>query len=143
MTEVWLVVISVFFGVAVIALMRMTSALANGVVFICSLALIIGLFRVASRMFEKIGQQATDATPRIRKAPGSDLLVMVEYLYSPKIVEQVFKPIVADWRTEYFDALKEGKNRKAVWIRIRYILSFSMAMGLSKALSVIRSLAHR
>ena len=91
----------------------------------------------------KLGGQTKNMTGCISSAPGSSLLLIVEYLYSPKIVEQVFKPIVADWRTEYFDALKEGKNRKASWISIRYIFSFGMAMGLSKVLSVIRSFAHR
>jgi hypothetical protein len=83
------------------------------------------------------------AAPNISKAPGGSLLMLVEYLYSPKTVEEVFKPIIADWRTEYFDALKEGQNRKASWISVRYIFSFGMAMGLSKVISVIRSVARR
>jgi hypothetical protein len=87
--------------------------------------------------------QAKTVRPLISKAPGSRLLTIVQYLYYPKTVEEVFKPLIADWRTEYFDALKAGKNRKASWINIRYIISFGMAMGLSKILSVIRSVAHR
>jgi hypothetical protein len=79
----------------------------------------------------------------IKKAPGATLLILVEYLYPPKTVEEVFKPTVADLRIEYFDALKDGKSRKAVWIRIRCTFGFIMAMGLSKALSIIRSVAQR
>ena len=83
------------------------------------------------------------ANQRLKKAPGSNLLMLVEYLYSPATVEGVFKPIVADWRTEYFDALHEHKWFKARCIRVRYLFNFGMVMGLSKALSLVRVIAGR
>jgi hypothetical protein len=107
-----------------------------------SLAALGGFFKIiAVLMSARSGHK--HIALNISKAPGSNLLVLVAYFYSPKIMEEVFKPLIADWRTEYFDALNEGKSTKAKWISVRYIFSFGMAMGLSKVLSVIRSVAHR
>lgn len=87
--------------------------------------------------------QSKNTTKHIKKAPGSNLLILVNFLYSPKIVKEVFEQIVADWRTEYFDALKAGRTWKVRWISVRYTYSFVVAMGLSKAFSLIRSIASR
>jgi hypothetical protein len=76
---------------------------------------------------------------RINKAPGSNWLSIVEFLYSPKTVEETFKQIVADWRTEYFEALKQGRTCKARWISIRYTFSFIMSMSLSKVYALFKS----
>jgi hypothetical protein len=111
-------------------------------IILSSFLMLMGIITLIYKLAHS-GGQIKSGNRCISRAPGSGLLVIVEYFYSPKIVEQVFKPIVADWRTEYFDVLKEGKNRKASWIKIRYTFSFFMAMGLSKVLSVIRSMAHR
>ena len=102
-------------------------------------AVLVGIYLLSKTLNIRVREKG----PSIKKAPGANLLILVEYLYPPKTVEEVFKPIVADLRTEYFDALKEVRNRKAGWIRVRYTFSFVMAMGLSKALSVIRSVARR
>jgi hypothetical protein len=111
------------------------------------IANIIGFFVGIILMFgaksKRARNRAKNIAPRISQAPGAKLLSIVEYLYSPKIVEGVFKQIVGDWRTEYFDALKEGRNLKAYWISVRYTFSFVMAMGLSKLFSVIRGIAHK
>lgn len=80
---------------------------------------------------------------KVKNAPGHTLLSVADFFFSPTTIENVFKPIVADWRKEFFDALQEGRRWKAQWIRVRYVLSFVMAMGLSKVLSLIRSVAHR
>jgi uncharacterized membrane protein len=76
---------------------------------------------------------------QISKALGSKLLSIVEFLYSPKTVEETFRQIVADWREEYFEALKQGRSRKARWISIRYIYSFILAMGLNKVYALFKS----
>lgn len=100
-------------------------------------------FLIIRHASKSLSSRPKNTAPSISKAPGSRLLAVVEYLYSPKTVEGVFKPIIADWRVEVFGALKEGNPRKAAWIRVRYTFSFIMAMGLSKILSVLRSVAHR
>jgi len=71
-------------------------------------------------------------------APGAKLLVLVDFLFSPKTVEQTFKPIIADWRNEYFEALKDKREWKARWISTRYRISFITSMFLSKVFSLMK-----
>ena len=78
-------------------------------------------------------------TGRISKAPGTRLLLIVDFLFSPATVEETFKPTVADWRKEYFEALRQKRFLKAGWISVRYRYRFILAMGLSKVFSVIKS----
>ena len=66
------------------------------------------------------------------------MLALVEFLYPPRHVELTFKPIISDWRMEYFDALKQRAKWKARWIRLRYIYKFALAMGLSKIFSIFK-----
>jgi hypothetical protein len=77
---------------------------------------------------------------RITKAPGAILLSFVDFFFSPKVVEQTFKPLVADWRFEYFEALHQGRTLKARWISARYRYSFIMAMSLSKIFSLLKQI---
>lgn len=78
-------------------------------------------------------------TRKMRGAPGTWWLQLVDFFFSPKTVEQTFKPIVADWRTEYTEALHQKRFLKARWINVRYTYHFIMAMGLSKLFSIIKS----
>lgn len=75
---------------------------------------------------------------RIDRAPGSNYLLIVDFLFSPKVVEETFKPIVTDWRTEYFEALQQKRVWKARWISVRYNYSFIASIGLCKAFSFIK-----
>jgi hypothetical protein len=85
----------------------------------------------------------TTSAVRLHKAPGVILLRIVIFLYSPTAVDEVFMPLIGDWRKENFDALVRGEIWKARWINLRYVMSLVMAMGLTKAFSVIRRLAGR
>ena len=98
---------------------------------------VLGITLGATFYYEK------SANLRIKKAPGSTLLSIVDFFFSPTVIENVFKPIVADWRTEFFNALQKGWRWKAKWIQARYTVSFMMAMGLSKVFSFIKSLARK
>lgn len=53
-------------------------------------------------------------TGRISKVPGAQLLAIVDFLFSPTAVEETFKPTVADWHKEYFEALSQKRFLKAV-----------------------------
>ena len=77
--------------------------------------------------------------PKIKSPPGTRLLSVVEFFYSPKTVEEVFKPLIADWRTEYFDALKQNRTVKARWISARYRYHFAITMGVSRVYALFRS----
>jgi hypothetical protein len=76
----------------------------------------------------------------IKKAPGQVLLSFVDFLFSPKTVKHTFKPLIADWRYEYFEALKQGRSWKARWISVRYRFSFINAMTLSKVFSLLKQI---
>jgi hypothetical protein len=74
----------------------------------------------------------------IVKAPGTILLEICNFLFSPKVMEQTFKPLVADWRYELFEAMKDGQKWKSRWISVSYRYKFIMAMGLSKVFSLLK-----
>jgi hypothetical protein len=80
------------------------------------------------------------ANHSLSKLPGAILLTTVDFLFSPITVEKTFKPLVADWRYEYFEALKQGRTYKAHWISIRYRCAFVWAMSLSKVFSLLKQL---
>ena len=90
-----------------------------------------------------LSSRGTTSAVRLHKAPGVTLLWIVKFFYSPKILEEVFKPLVGDWRDEVCCALNRKENWRARWINLRYVVSFVMAMGLSKVFSLVRSLARR
>ena len=79
-------------------------------------------------------------TYRIYRAPGRRLLLVVEFLYSARTVQETFIPIIADWHLEYFEALKQRRQYKAHWISFKWRLRFVEAMGLSKILSLLKGL---
>jgi len=74
----------------------------------------------------------------IKQAPGSRFRSIVTFLYSQKTVEEVFDPLIADWRFEYFEALDQKRRWKARWISVRYVYSLLMAMGLSRVFSFFK-----
>lgn len=78
------------------------------------------------------------APSSIRRAPGSILLQIADFFYSPKTVESVFRPIVNDWRIEYFEALQDGRTMKAHWISARYSYHFIIRMGMNTFMSFVR-----
>jgi hypothetical protein len=98
---------------------------------IAFLALVFG--GVAALLFQNRGPRFSSV------APGGRLLKVVDFFYSRAAVEETFKPIIADWRTEYFEAVLDGRTWKARWITARYSYAFVMAMGLSSVFSIVRS----
>jgi hypothetical protein len=80
------------------------------------------------------------STRRIKGAPGNVILRVVDFLYSPKAVEEVFRPLVADWRFEYFEALQQKQKLKARWINVRYLYSFIIVIGLRRLSLLLKSL---
>jgi hypothetical protein len=79
-------------------------------------------------------------TPEIGSPPGAGLLAVVDFLFSPRTVEETFKPLIADWRFEYFEALKQSRVLKARWISVRYVYAFITVMSLSRLLSFLNQL---
>ncbi len=75
-----------------------------------------------------------------RNPPGAVLLSVAEFLYSRKTVELTFEVLIADFRLEYFEALKQKRSVKCAWIRVRYFFLFIANMGLSKLWSVFSAI---
>jgi hypothetical protein len=72
--------------------------------------------------------------------PGSKLLTIAEFFYSKKTYTLRFKPIVADMRQEYFEALYEKRVWKARWMYGLYVWKFFCAMGLSWGFSLLEKI---
>ena len=74
--------------------------------------------------------------------PGGKLLRLSEILFSPKTVTLTFRPLIADWQYEYFEALKA---KRPGWqlrlISIRYAWHYAKACGLSKIVQVFKAVA--
>jgi cell division protein FtsB len=103
-----------------------------------SLAIVFSLASGSSKLLTRARIRST----RINRAPGSNYLWIVDFFFSPRVVEETFKPIVADWRTEYFEALNQKRVWKARWVSVRYNYSFIASIGLSKIFSFVRSLTR-
>jgi hypothetical protein len=95
------------------------------------------IVRVATRLFIQALSSSLRRESVIRKGPGTRWLAFVEFFYSPKTVELTFKPLIAEWQHEIFEALKEGRTRKVYWISMRHRWYFLKAMGLSELLEAI------
>lgn len=85
-------------------------------------------------------KQQTPAS-RIKQPPASRLLKLSDFLCSPKTMKLTVSPMVADWRTEYFDALKDGRGLKARWICVRYYFAFGKALALDKLLGLLKAVS--
>lgn len=59
----------------------------------------------------------------IKYPPGFYPMKVFGFLFSAKINERVFEPIVADMQIEYFEALSDGFIKKARWVHVRGILT--------------------
>jgi hypothetical protein len=77
---------------------------------------------------------------KIRKAPGTTLLAFAEWVFSEKKVEREFKPIIAEWRYEYYNALVQKRTIKAEWISTRWRYGFFKSMVKTEVLSFFRAL---
>jgi hypothetical protein len=77
---------------------------------------------------------------RIRSAPGSRLLWFADFFYSRKSVEEVLLPTVVDMRRDYNDALANGRDAKAKWVRLHGTWEF-LSAALSLTLASVRDFA--
>lgn len=90
---------------------------------------------VLKLFFSDTFQSLTFHRPEVREAPGTRILRIADFLYSPATVEKIFKQEVADWRFEYFEALNEGRYWKARWVSCRHRWAIAKAVGLDRVVS--------
>ena len=95
-------------------------------------------FKLAVRNFISVPtfRELFDLNQRkVREAPGSKILRIADFLYSPATVEKIFKQEVADWRVEYYEALNSGRTAKARWICWRHYWALAKAVSLDRLAS--------
>ena len=64
----------------------------------------------------------------ISSSPSIMLNTITKFCFSIKNNKEVFKPIIADWQDEYFEALFKKEIWKERWINVRYTYAFLAAM---------------
>ncbi len=76
---------------------------------------------VAVNLIQHHGRTHRDKKPAkvISTPTGSFVLRISELICSKKIYERVFHQNIISMREEYFEALAQGKKRKALWIMVR------------------------
>lgn len=79
----------------------------------------------------------------LKRPPGTDLLKMAEFFCARRTLTGMVMPLMADWRIEYFEALKDGRNLKARWISVRYRWAFVKTLGLGKVLELFKAVLFR
>ena len=72
------------------------------------------------------------AKQRVTMPPGWLIGAVANFLCSQKTYDLIAKPAIADMQHEYFEALAEGRKIKAVWVRVRGVLSFWLALGAAR-----------
>lgn len=88
---------------------------------------------------EKLGGDRELST-RISRPPGHFLRMFGEFFYSKKTFAEILEPTIADLREEYNDALIEGREWKARWVRVRGYWSFVSAAGLTSTVGLGKKL---
>ena len=78
--------------------------------------------------------------PRISAAPGYRALRMLEWVFTPKTVNRVFRPTVADMQHEHREALASGRVWKARWVLLRGRWSLVSAALAQAPFSVLKRL---
>jgi hypothetical protein len=61
------------------------------------------------------------------------------FVFSKRIYERYLAPCIAETQAEYFEALQEGDERKARWVRIRGVFAFWWTV--IKRLPIVRQLS--
>lgn len=82
--------------------------------------LMIGLINDLIKFYAKTAKKQQT----VKHPPGTKLLKVAEFIYSPQIYENVFQNIVSDWRLDHFQALKDSRPYKARWIDIKNYYRF-------------------
>jgi hypothetical protein len=81
---------------------------------------------------------------RVVSPPGRKLLRVAEFFFSPKTVTLTFKPLIADWQFEYFEALKEKRGKWHLrMMNLRHYWYYAKACGLSKVAKFFKGLAKQ
>ena len=76
--------------------------------------------------------------PRIQVVPGASATRLLQWVFPRKQFEHIFAPQIADLQYEYIAALDEGRPRKAMWIRARFVLELLSSLLLMLPLHLLK-----
>ncbi|MEM1186844.1 MAG: hypothetical protein AAGI53_17810 [Planctomycetota bacterium] len=60
--------------------------------------------------------------------PGSQLSRLASFLFNKRVYQSTFKPAIDDEQSEFIEAMADGRQRKAKWIRYRVWIIFFHAL---------------
>lgn len=80
--------------------------------------------RINTEILESYKQLYVEANCNV----GSKCLRLAEFVYSKKICNEIFLPLIGDWRKEFMDASKKGEVFEAIFISVRNYYSFACTM---------------
>lgn len=84
------------------------------------------------------GARSTDRQSLVVHPPGMSMLKLARVIYSDKYAKEQFEPAVADWHSEYFDALESNASRpKMFFVRLRNTWAILKLFGIVSWLGVI------
>jgi len=83
--------------------------------------------------------EASDHPVRIKRAPGSGMRWIADFLLSPRKAELLIETVIADFDYEFSVALRQGRSVKAFWIAVRYWSAFAWNI-VSPLFAAIRSI---
>lgn len=72
--------------------------------------------------------------------PGGWMFAIADFFCTRGKMEGVVKPLLADLRCEYTEAVREGRTWKARWIRVSYVWHFFNALGPASLWDLVRRL---
>jgi len=85
-----------------------------------------------------------DDLAEIMLPPGTHMCRFVERWFSPEKYEKVCKSVIADWHSEYFEALDQKRGPfKMAAIRIRYTYAFINMLGLLSFFQTVGKIAKK
>lgn len=85
------------------------------VLILFSAATIVPTAITVASIFRALSIRST----KLRSAPGTKAIWILDFVFSKKAMDEVFRQCVVDMRDEYFTALDQGRRYKGRWIVVR------------------------
>jgi|GEM_PF-5973430 len=91
------------------------------------------------RAYEDYLFQFMSSESKIEKVPGHHLAEMLKFTFSKKWYESVLEQTIADEQQEYIEAIEQGKNYKAMWIKVRLWIIIAKTISMVIPLTLLKA----
>lgn len=92
----------------------------------------------SEKRLRKLRKELRRLSPRIHTPPGSHLARFADFIFSKRVYETVFVPVLRDIFDEYCEALNRGRLWKAKWVCLRGHWSFWSAVLAQAPVSAVK-----